>query len=262
MRAATTTGHPRPEQRPSPPGWSSDRRTARATALWYLALAVAGVLGFLVVRPRILVAGDPAGTLANLIDHEGLARLGLVLELTLVVAQAAAAVWFYKLFRSLNQVAAWAVAAFGLANAVAIMASAGFMATALAVAGGGVLAPGADPSSTVQLLYELSSNSWGVGSLFFGLWLIPMGYLALDSGRMPRWLGRILIAGGGGYVLSALVGYGVAGAPAWLVDGLVVPATVGEFWMIGYLLWGFPAERSSGAGSGQSQPQRQEVTPW
>ena len=33
-------------------------------------------------------------------------------------------------------------------------------------------------------------------------------------------------------------GNGVVDAPSWLVEGLTIPATVGEFWMIGYLLLG------------------------
>lgn len=212
------------------------RRTARAAGLWYLALAIAGVVGFLLIRPRIYVDGDPAATLTNLIERASLARAGLVLELALVVTQALAAVWFYKLFRSANSVAAWALAVFGMVNAVAIMASAGFMATALTVSSDFGLAPGGDAAATVQLMYQLSSNSWGVGSLFFGLWLIPMGYVATGSGLMPKWLGRTLVIGGVGYVLSAFVNYGVADAPTWLGDALSLPATVGEFWMIGYLL--------------------------
>lgn len=213
------------------------RRTARATGWWYLALAVTGGIGFLLVRPQIYVAGDPAATVANLIDRPALARIGLVLELGLVVTQAVAAVWFFKLFRSINHTAAWAVGLFGMMNAAAVMASAVFMATALTVVGDAGIAPGGDVAATTQLLYQLSFDSWGVGGLFFGLWLIPMGYIALSSGRMPKWLGRILIIGGGGYVLSAFLGYGVSDAPAWITEGLAIPATVGEFWMIGYLLF-------------------------
>lgn len=212
------------------------RRTARFTGIWYLALAIAGTLGFLLVRPRIYIEGDPAATLVNLMDREGMARIGLVLELAIVAAQALAAVWFYKLFRSINHAAAFALAGFGMVNAVAILGSAVFMATALAVAGDPGLAPGGDTAATVQLMHQLSTGSWGVGSLFFGLWLIPMGHIAASSGRMPRWLGRILILGGAGYLLSAFISHGVAGAPTWLVDLLSLPATVGELWMIGYLL--------------------------
>ncbi|HXV71463.1 MAG TPA: hypothetical protein VEB69_08685 [Acidimicrobiia bacterium] len=47
------------------------------------------------------------------------------------------------------------------------------------------------------------------------------------------------MVGGVGYVLSAFVGFGSEGAPGWAVDSLTYPATVGELWMIGYLLgWG------------------------
>jgi hypothetical protein len=215
---------------------SALRNTARLTGVWYLGLAIAGLFGFFLIRPQIYVADDPAATLANLVDREGLARIGLGFELAIVLTQALAAVWFYKLFRSLNDAAAFALAVFGIVNAMAILASAAFMATALTVAGDARLAPGGDAAATVQLMYQLSSNLWGVGAVFFGLWLIPMGYIAASSGRMPKWLGRILIVGGSGYLLSAFVSYGIADAPAWLVAALPIPATIGEFWMIGYLL--------------------------
>jgi hypothetical protein len=203
----------------------------------YLAVGITGMLSFVVIRPQIFVAGDSTATLTNLLDSAALARAGLALEMALVLSQALAAVWFYKLFRSINGTAAWSLATFGMVNAVAIMASAGFMATALAISGDLGLAPGGDAAGTVQLMYEMSDNSWGVGALFFGLWLVPMGHLAVSSGLMPVWLGRVLMAGGVGYVLSAFLSYGFANAPTWLAEGLVIPATVGEFWMIGYLLF-------------------------
>jgi hypothetical protein len=231
--AIVTAEHPSSDRQGSP---GNLRRTARLTGVWYLALAISGVVGFFLIRPQIYVASDPGATLANLVDHEGLARLGLVFELALVVTQALAAVWFYKLFRSINNTAAFALATFGIVNAIAIMASAVFMATALAVAGDPGLAAGGDAAATAQLMYQLSSNVWGVGSLFFGLWLIPMGHIAASSGRMPRWLGRLLMVGGCGYLLSAFVSYGMAGVPTWIVEVLALPATFGEFWMIGYLL--------------------------
>lgn len=221
---------------PSGESFSTLKRTARVTGLWYLGLAISGMLGFLLVRPQIYSPGEPASTLANLTNQEVLAHLGVGLELVIVLTQALAAVWFYKLFKRFNETAAWALAAFGMVNAVAILASAATMATALAVAGNPSLAPGADPAATVQLMYELSENAWGVGALFFGLWLIPMGYVAVSADLMPKWLGRILIIGGVGYTVSAVTRYGIVGPPSWLVEGLTYPATIGELWMIGYLL--------------------------
>ena len=213
------------------------KKTARITGVLYLGLAIASALGFLLVRAALHVDGNAAATAKNLVDHGGLARLGVALELGIVLTQALAAVWFYKLFRALNSLAAGSLAAFGLVNAVAILSSAVFLATAVAVSGDVGLAPGGDAAATVQLLYELSSKVWGVGALFFGLWLIPMGYVAATSRRMPIGLGWTLMVGGVGYVLSTFVSNGFAHAPSWMTNGLSVPATVGEFWMIGYLLF-------------------------
>jgi hypothetical protein len=213
-----------------------EKKTARIAGLWYLGLAITGMLGFLLVRPAIHIPGDAAATAQNVMDREALARLGVTLELGIVLSQVLAAVWFFKLFRGINTVAAGSLAAFGFVNAIAILGSAACMSTAIAVAGDASLAPGGDAAATIQLFYVSSSKLWGVGALFFGLWLIPMGHLAVTSGRMPKALGWVLMGGGVGYMLSAFLSNGVVGAPTWLVDGLTVPATIGEFWMIGYLL--------------------------
>ncbi len=211
-------------------------KTARTTGAAYLALAVTGMLGFLVLRPQLIDADDPTATLAHLVDRPELAQLLVLLEMGIVLSQAIAAVYFFKLFRPVNPTAAYATATFGLVNSVAIMASAAFMATANAVAADATLAPGGDAAGSVGLLFELSNSSWGMGNLFFGLWLIPMGWVALSAGRFPKVLGYFLVAGGVGYVLAGLVTYGIADAPGWAGDTLTLPASVGEFWMIGYLL--------------------------
>ncbi|MEU5551803.1 DUF4386 domain-containing protein [Micromonospora sp. NPDC047793] len=206
-------------------------RTARATGLFYLSLAIAGALGFLTVRPRIFAAGDADATLAHLVGNESLARVGIALELLAVLAQTFTAVWFYRLFRTVDTTGAGSIAAFGMVNAVAILGSAAMLATAVEVA----TDPFGDAAHTVQLLYLLSGHLWTVGGIFFGLWLIPMGWCVLRSGWLPRALGWTLVVGGVGYVLNAFAAYLVPGA-GLLADLLVVPATVGEFWILGYLI--------------------------
>ena len=206
-------------------------RTARATGLFYLGLAIAGLLGFMIIRPQLFVADDPSATLAHLVDNESLARVGVAMELLVVLTQALVAVWFYRLFRGAEPLAAGAIAAFGLVNAVAILVNAALLATAVEVA----VDPFGDAAATVQLLYLVSGNLWGVGAVFFGLWLIPMGLCVIRSGWMPRPLGWVLIGGGVGYVLSAFIRYLVPGAEV-VAEALVWPASVGEFWMLIYLV--------------------------
>lgn len=212
------------------------KSTARLTGLFYLALAITGLLGFLTIRSALYDPADAATTLANLVQQEGLARWGIALELGVVLSQALVAVWFYRLFRSVNGVAAGSIAAFGMVNAVAILVSAVALMGALNVALDPGLAPGGDAAGTAQLMYVISAAAWSGGSLFFGLWLIPMGYVVVTSGWMPRLLGQILIVGGVAYVVSTFVAILLPQIAdnASLVLSLL--ATVGEFWMIGYLL--------------------------
>lgn len=216
---------------PSDPATAAgpDPAAARVTGLLYLGLGLSGMLGFLVIRPQLFDPDDPAATFTQLLEHETLARTGIALELALVVTQVLAALWFYRLFRPVDPFTAGATALFGTVNAVVVLGSAAFLATALDVA--------IDPvgEDTSQLMYVVSENLWGVGNVFFGLWLIPMGLAALRSGWTPRPLGWTLVVGGVGYLLSAFVNY-VSPSAGPAADSLIVPAAVGEFWMIGWLL--------------------------
>lgn len=206
-------------------------RTARVTGWFYLGLAVTGLLGSLVVRPRLYDADHPASTLANLAGHDLLARTGVALGLLVVLTQALAAAWFYRLFRQVDAAAALGIAAFGLVNATLLVVDTTFLGTALTAA----REPVGDAAATVQTLYRASDTLWRSSGLFFGLWLIPMGWCALRSGWMPRLLGRLLVVGGIGYVVSPIVGFLLPGAGP-LPDLLTLPATFGELWMVGYLI--------------------------
>jgi hypothetical protein len=208
--------------------------TARLTGAAYLGLALTGMAGHLALTAQLAVPGDPAATLERLRESPGLAQLALVLELLVVITQALAAWGFFALFRRDHPAAAFGTAAFGLGNALAILGSASFLATALAVSGDAALAPGDDAAATVGLLYALSGAAWDAGRVFFGLWLIPMGVFALSTRRMPGVLGWALVVGGAGYVLGALLGAVPALAPVG--EALSFLATVGELWMVGYLL--------------------------
>lgn len=206
--------------------------TARTAGIWYLIMAISGILGFLIFHPQVFDAEDPQKTLTNLTDLESLARTRLLFEFAIIVSQALTAVWFYKLFRNINEWAAWTVGIWGMVNAVAIMISAISIGSAIEIAHSSQTFD--DKVLLIELLSSFITNAWGVGSLFFGLWLIPLGYIITSSKRMPVWLGRTLIIGGIGYLLSVVVNY--LGIESQIQEFLTIPATIGEFWMIGYLL--------------------------
>jgi hypothetical protein len=210
---------------------TTTQRSARLTGLAYLVLAISGIVGFLLVRSQLYVLDDATRTTGNLVAHEGLARLGIAADLVTVLSQALAAVGFFLVFRHVNFAGAASITAFGLVNSVVVLVGTAFSATALQVA----LRGGPTSGSDSLMLYDLNAATWAAGGLFFGLWLIPMGWLSLRSGSMPRALGWILVVGGVGYILSSFVSFLVPDATG-LARALPMLATVGEVWIVGYLL--------------------------
>lgn len=218
-------------------------RTARLTGAFYLGLALTGMLGFLLIRPQVFVSGESAAMLEALAGNLPLARLGLLLELGIVVTQVLTALWFFKLFRGVNAFAAGSLATLGLMNAVAILGSAASLSTAIQLAEGGT----ADAAVQVGLLVSLSNGFWAAGVVFFGAWLIPMGLLVLQSGFAWRWIGWALVVGGIGYIASIVL-VTLAPEATTVADLLVIPATIGEFSiMLSLLIRGVPVRATARA---------------
>jgi hypothetical protein len=208
-------------------------KTARITGIWYLLMAISGILGFMVFHSEIFVSGNPEQTLTNLVELKSTARIRLLLEFAIVISQSLTAVWFFKLFKENYEWEAWTLGIWGMVNALVIMTSAISIASAIGVANSDISAM-EDKVVLIQVFQHIISNAWGIGGLFFGLWLFPMGYIVIKSKRMPVWLGRVIVLGGIGYLISTVIRY--AGIEFSFNRFLTLPATIGEFWMIGYLL--------------------------
>lgn len=187
-----------------------------------------GIFSFLFARENIYVDGDAIMTASNLVEKETLARFGIAAEVALVGFQALAAIWFFKLFRKKDSFTAGSIATFGIVNAIAILVSSAMWLGALnsALAGDSV---------TAQMLFDNHENIWLVSSLFFGLWLIPMGVMA-HKVKMPSALPWFLKIGGLGYIFATFVMI-LLPEQTNIADLLIVPATIGELWIIGYLLF-------------------------
>jgi hypothetical protein len=211
-------------------------RIARLAGLAYLLLAISGMLGFLLFHGQIFVKDNPAQTLNNLIQKEAIASIRLVLELIIIVSQSLAAFYFYKLFVHRNAAASLALLIWGTVNAVLIAISAIAMSAAIELAHNNTLTI-QDRLPLIQLLGSIIGHVWSVGGLFFGLWLLPMGYIVTRHKTMPIWLGYTLLLGGLGYLVQTFLKS--AGYQNSYLGLLVMPATIGELWMIVYLLvWG------------------------
>ena len=92
--------------------------------------------------------------------------------------------------------------------------------------------------SNAIVLFLLDMQHYGTlaAQVFFGLWLVPLGYLAYKSGMFPRALGVTLIVGGACYLVDVLAQF-LAPAVGQTIHGYItIPSALAEISMVAFLL--------------------------
>src|SRR5207237_2126346 len=96
----------------------------------------------------------------------------------------------------------------------------------------------AGSNAVVLLLLDTQHHGLLIAQIFFGLWLVPLGYLAYKSGMFPKALGAVLIVGGICYLVDLLAAFLVPdfGLGQQIHAFLVIPTTaIAEVSMVLYL---------------------------
>jgi hypothetical protein len=244
---------------------SSPKRLARIAGILYLIVAIFGGFAYGYVLGKVHAPGDATTTAANVLANSGLVRIGVVADLFQATVMAFVAMILYLLLKNVHKNAASALVIFA-AIAVAIMClNDVFQFSALLVATDSsyTAAFGAEGAhALVLLLLDMQHYGFLIAQIFFGLWLVPMGYLAYKSGMFPKPLGVVLIVGGACYLVDMLALFLVPAIGDRINLFLIIPPTVAEVWMVGYLLVKgvkvpVPAATTTGTGA----PGQDELAP-
>lgn len=204
---------------------------ARTAGALYLLLALLGTWAHLVARGSVHVPGDAAATAAAIVEHEQLFRLSLAADILMATVFVLLGLTLHRLLDDVHRRAATALLVFVAVGAGSILANLTFHVGALITA----TDPAHDDTTTLLLL-DLHGHGYALGGIFFGLWLLPMGYVAVRTALFPTWLGVLLIAGSAAWVLDPMVAYGLVDAPAVVTGLIAVVTSVAELTLIGYLL--------------------------
>jgi len=95
---------------------------------------------------------------------------------------------------------------------------------------------GAGSDALVGLFAGMHHDGYLIAQIFFGLWLLPLGYLVIKSGWFPTWIGVLLIVGCFGYLVDTFATF-LAPSVADAIEAIVVaPAAIGELAFVAYLL--------------------------
>lgn len=208
---------------------------ARLAGLLYFLLVVTGIFNLLYVPSRTIVRGDPAATLDAISGEPMLFAAGICAGLASYVIYLALPVVLFGVLKPYGAVLARLMVLF---TAVSIPIS--FMAVSekLEVL---ELVQGASPDELAALAGPVMehlgrySSLITLSSIFWGLWLIPLGILCWRSRLVPWLLSILLLLGGLSFLIEFAVPLFWTGFSGSLVETIVgTPSSLGE---IGTCLW-------------------------
>lgn len=182
----------------------SPRGVARLAGLLYLGEGATSVFGQLIVPGTLLVAGDPTGTAARIVENETLLRLAVAATLLSVAFFIAETTAFSSLFFPIGRgpvalFVFFSITGIGL-HAVAALFE---MAPLTLLRARDLAALGDEQRAAFAVLFmRLTAQTFNVFLVFFGFRCMALGYLVLRASFMPRVIGALLMLAGAGYLMN------------------------------------------------------------
>ncbi len=215
------------------------QRSGRLAGALYLVVVLTGIFTLAWVPSRIPLSGDPAATLDTIRASEPLFRMGIAAFLVMQVSFLLLPLALFPLLRPAGPAAAVAMVALVAVSVPVALVSLTARLDLLSLVTDARHAAGGTPASTLHtdtlLAVSRYYNGLTITRLFWGGWLLPLGYLVLKSGLLPRVLGGLLVLGGLGYIVDVFGELLVRGYADSLLPSVVTrPAALGE---IGTCLW-------------------------
>lgn len=229
-------------------GRDHERRTratlrpyALTAGVGYVVLFVLGIFANFFVREGLAVTGDAAQTAANIVESEGLFRLGMLSFLVVFAVDVIVAWALYVLFKKVDENVSLVTAWFRIVYTVFLGVAVIFFYQAIQLLSGSEFLSVFDAGqleAQALLAVEAFNSTWLVGLLVFGVHLILLGWLVVKSSA-PRVLGYVLMVAGLAYVADTVAHTVLADYVDYenvFLLIVAVPSVIAEGWMGLWLL--------------------------
>jgi len=213
---------------------------ARMGGLAYLIIIVAGAMGEIFIRSKIIVPGDDLATTQNIAASPLLWRIGIFGDLVMHVFDLVLGIVYYMLFKRVNKSLALLSLLFGLIQTAVLVANKMNLMMPLFL----LEDSNYSKAFSLQQLQVLNSlfikaheYGFGFGLLFFGFECLIDGYLIFKSEFLPRTLGVLIAITGLCYLTNTFLLIFSPKSESSLFPILLGPlAFIGEFSMCLWLL--------------------------
>lgn len=188
-------------------------------------IIVAGIVGPLLTRDRLIVAGDAAATAQNIAALPELWRLGVAADVVMQLCDVPVMLILFPLLSPINRNVALLAILFNVVQTATLVAN------QLTLIAAELLA--ANETALTDVAIRAYSYSEALGLVFFGFTLLSVGYLIRHSGYLPWLLGVLLQIAGVSYVVNSFL---VLVAPRVANIAFLIPSFVAEMSLALWLL--------------------------
>jgi hypothetical protein len=219
---------------------TSPKRLARIAGVLYLLVGITGGFAEGFVEPAMYVAGDAAATAETVVANAGTVRLAVMSDLVDQALFVFLAMTLYILLQHVHKSVARAMLVLVALAAGITSLNTLFEFLGLRVATDSSYADAlgtAGSNALVLLLLDAQHYGLLIAQIYFGLWLIPLGYLAYKSaGMFPKWLGVLLIVAGVSYLVDVLAAFLFPDFAQIVHTIIIAPVAIAEISTVVYLL--------------------------
>ncbi len=211
---------------------------ARIAGILYLIIIVAGALGQIFIRGKLIISGDAVATAGNLMASQSLWRIGIASDLLMHVFDIPLMLALYLLLKPVNKNLAVSAVLFNLIQTAVLVVNKLNLLLPLFLLGNAGYLKALEPQQLQALAYlplRLHDYGFGIGLIFFGCVCLIQGYLIFKSGFLPKIIGVLMALAGFSYLANSITLI-LAPAYAEMVVPVLALALLGELalslWLI------------------------------
>jgi hypothetical protein len=200
--------------------------------------AVFAIVG-VIARSSLVVPGDAVTTANNIMANELVYQFSFMSNVIMMLVGVFLPVALYVVLKQVdkNYSALFVILLLISVPIMCINLVSQFAALLLVRDAGYLTAFGSDQLySLVNLFLELEEIGYAVAKIFFGIWLLPLGYLVYKSGYFPKILGILLVIACFGYLIDFSTFFLFPSIYESISMLVVLPIMIGEmaftFWLL------------------------------
>lgn len=211
--------------------FKSQNRTARIAGLLYTLMIPLSAFGIMYIPTFLVTEGNVEATIANVLTHGVLFQLSALSALAVQVCHIFIVLLLYKLLKPVNKNMAGLMVIFMLVSIPITMVNELNNYAALLIIHKNISVAGALANQTENMIFLfLQLHKYGImiSGIFWGLWLLPMGYLVYKAHFLPRVLGIVLVIASFFYVCDSIFSLGIPGYAETVIAAIIKIPLYGE----------------------------------